>query len=104
MAKKRISPGPGNQTPALDPDWQDQIPEPVAEAVDDYLKKMRGKNKIAEQERAARDRCIELMKEHGIQKLRIDEGKQWLEVKDEPKLKTRKVKPEKDDTRQSARA
>ena len=42
MAKKRVSPaGPGNMTPALSPDWQDEIPEPVAEAVDDYLKKMR---------------------------------------------------------------
>lgn len=104
MAKKKPSPRVGDQTPPLDPEWQDHIPDDVSAAVADYLKDMRGKNKLAEKERASRDKCIELMKKHGIDKLRIDEGKQWLEVKDEPKLKTRKVKPEKDDTRQSVRA
>lgn len=102
MAKKRIQ--PGGQQPALMPEVDDDIPEPVANAVDDYLKKMRSKNKLAEQERAAREKCIEQMKEHGIKKLRIDDGKQWLECEDTNRLKTRKVKPEKDDTRQSARA
>lgn len=102
MAKKRVS--PGGQQPVLDPAWQDEIPEAVAEAVDDYLKKMRSKNKLAEQERAARDKCIEVMKEHNIKRLRIDDGKQWLECEDTNRLKTKKVKVEKDDTRQSARA
>lgn len=104
MAKKRIAPRAGDQTPPLDPEWQDQIPDDVSTAVSDYLRDMRGKNKLAEKERASRAKCIDLMKKHGICKLRIDEGKQWLEVSDESKLKTRKVKPEKDDTRQSARA
>jgi hypothetical protein len=102
MAKKRVS--PGGQQPALNPDWEDEIPEPVAAAVDDYLKKMRAKNKLSEQERAAREKCIEQMKEHNIKRLRIDDGKQWLECEDVGRLKTRKVKVEKDDTRQSARA
>ena len=44
------------------------------------------------------------MKEHSIKKLRIDDGKQWLICEDRNALKTQKVKPEKDDTRQSARA
>jgi len=102
MAKKRVSPG-GSQ-PQLDPEWNDDIPEAVAEAVDEYLKNMRAKNKLAEKERLARETCIEVMKEHGIKKLRIDDGKQWLECEDTNRLKTRKVKLEKDDTRQMARA
>ena len=102
MAKKRIS--PGGVQPALAADWEEEIPESVAMAVDDYLKTMRAKNKLAEKERAARDKCIEEMKNHKIAKLRIDDGKQWLECEDTNRLKTRKVKPETDDTRQSARA
>lgn len=44
------------------------------------------------------------MRENGIQKMRIDNGKQWLEVEDKHNLKTRKVNLEKDDVRQSATA
>jgi len=102
MAKKRVS--PGGQQPVLSNDWADEIPEPVSEAVDDYLRKMRAKHKLAEQERSAREVCIERMKKHGVKELRIDDGKNWLECEDEAKFKTRKVKVEKDDTRQSARA
>ena len=102
MAKKRVQPG-GSQ-PTLNPEWNDEIPEPVSEAVDEYLKNMRAKNKLAEKERLSREKCIEVMKEHDIKKLRIDDGKQWLECEDTNKLTTRKVKLEKDDTRQMARA
>ena len=102
MAKKRISPG-GTQ-PTLNPEWNDEIPEPVAEAVDEYLKNMRASGKLTEKVRVTREKCIEIMKEHGIKKLRIDDGKQWLECEDTNKLVTRKVKIEKDDTRPMARA
>lgn len=102
MAKKRVQPG-GSQ-PSLNPEWEDQIPEVVQEAADSYLRAMRQKNKFTEQARNAKDKAIELMKEHKIPRMRIDDGKQWLEVEDEAKLKTKKVKIEKDDTRQSARA
>lgn len=88
----------------LNPDWNDDIPEVVSEAADSYLRAMRLKNKATETTRNAREKCIELMRENGIQKMRIDDGKQWLEVEDEFKLKTRKVNLEKDDTRQSAKA
>ena len=105
MAKKRVQ--DADSTPVqrpLNPEWEDKPPEVVAEAVDTYLRAMRQKNKFTEQTRNAKDRALELMKEHGIEKLRIDEGKQWLEVEHKDNLRTRKVKIEKDDTRQSARA
>ena len=102
MAKKRVSPG-GSQ-PVLNADWVEQIPEVVQEAADSFLRAMRQKNKFTEQTRNAREKCIELMKQNGIARMRIDDGKQWLEVEDAAKLKTRKVQVEKDDTRQSARA
>lgn len=102
MAKKRVQPG-GIQPP-LNNEWADQFPEEVNQAADDYLKKMRAKNKLAEQERAARDRCIEVMKEHGVPKMPIDDGKSWLICEDTNRLKTTKKKTEKDDTRQTARA
>jgi uncharacterized membrane protein len=102
MAKKRVTPG-GSQ-PALDSSWQEEYPEVVTEAADSYLRAMRQKNKITETARNAREKCVELMRENGITKMRIDEGKQWLELEDDYKLKTRKVNVEKDDTRQSAKA
>ena len=102
MAKKRIS--PGSTQPTLAADWEQDIPDVVSEAADSYLRAMRQRNKYAEVTRSAHEKCIELMRENGIERMRIDDGKQWLSVEDEFKLKTRKVKPEKDDTRQSARA
>lgn len=105
MAKKKIQPSgnPPTQRP-LNEEWVDKPPEVVQQAVDDYLRAMRQKNKFTEQTRHAKDKAIELMKQNGITKLRIDEGKQWLEVEAKDNLRTRKVKVEKDDTRQSARA
>ena len=102
MAKKRVSPG-GSQ-PALSEDWVEKIPDVVVDAADTYLRAMRQANKYSEQSRNAKAKCIEVMKENGLKRIRIDDGKQWLEVEDEAKLKTRKVKPEKDLTQQSARS
>lgn len=80
------------------------MPEVVQEAVDSYLRAMRQKNKFTEQTRNAKDKAVELMKENGITRLRIDEGRQWLEVEQKDNLRTRKVQVEKDDTRQTAKA
>jgi hypothetical protein len=102
MAKKRVQPG-GSQ-PVLNTEWVEQIPDVVQEAADSYLRAMRQKNKFTEQTRNAREKCIELMKANNIPRMRIDDGKQWLECEDVAKLQTRKVKVEQDDTRQSARA
>lgn len=108
MAKKRVqtTTDPGGSQPLLNPEWSDQaeIPDVVLEAADSYLRAMRQKNKYQEQTRVAKEKAIELMRQNGITKLRIDNGKQWLEVEDKHNLKTRKVQVEKDDTRQSARA
>lgn len=107
MATKKIQPRPSEKPPtqrALNEDWVDKPPEVVQQAVDDYLRAMRQKNKFTEQTRVAKEKAIELMKQAGITKLQIDEGKQWLEVEAKDNLRTRKVKVEKDDTRQSARA
>lgn len=102
MAKKRVQAG-GSQ-PSLNPEWEDQIPEVVQEAADSYLRAMRQKNKFTEQARAAKEKAIELMKQNNIPRMRIDDGKQWLEVEAKDNLRTRKVQVEKDDARQSARA
>jgi len=103
MAKKAIKPSTETQRP-LNPEWEQKVPEVVQEAVDSYLRAMRQKNKFTEQTRAAKDKAVELMQQHGISQLRIDEGRQWLEIEQKDNLRTRKVKVEKEDTRQSARA
>lgn len=81
-----------SQTPALDPDWEDTIPEPVAAAVDDYVKAMRAKNKATEKVRNAKEVCIDRMVEHEITAVRIDEGEKILKLETKHSLKTAKPK------------
>ena len=103
MAKKRAG-SVANPQPPLDPDWVDEIPEEVQIKVDEYLQCMRAKNKAAEKFRNAKEACQETMLEHGIKRLRVDNGETWLIAEDAVKLKTKKVNLEKDDTRQSVTA
>ncbi|SFH97764.1 hypothetical protein [Planctomicrobium piriforme] len=97
MAKKRAS----NQEedaaevvrqPPLDEDWVEDVPAPVQDAVDEYMKRLRAKHRATELVNSAKENCISIMKEHGIKQVRIDEGAKWLKVEDEPKLKTEKIK------------
>lgn len=81
-----------------------EIPDVVNEAADLYLKAQTNHKKHAKLAKQAHATALQLMRENGIKRMRIDDGKQWLEDTEEHKLKTRKAKPEKDDTRQSARA
>ena len=105
MAKKKATPKkdnqPGSTQPPLDPEWQEQIPEAVRIHADEYLRQMRLKNKASERQRTAKEKAIEAMKDAGLTRIRIDEGRQWLEVEEKASLVTRKVNLEKDDTRQS---
>lgn len=91
-----------NNQPPLDPEWDpNALPEDLADKVDVYLQLMRKQNTMAEKVKAAKEAAIESMQEHGLKKIRIDEGKKWLMVTDTLGLKTVKVNLEKDDQRQS---
>jgi hypothetical protein len=93
MAKKKVAKKPvASAQPPLDNDWVDNLPEDLADAVDEYLKAMRTKNKAAEKTRITKERCIELMQEHDIKKVRIDDGASWLVCEDKHGLKTQKAK------------
>lgn len=98
MAKKKA----GEQQQFTDPEtgeeFGDAVPEAVQEHVDEYVRCLRARNRATEKLNAAKESCIEKMKEHGIRRVRIDEGAKWLEVTDEPKLKTRKIKEERGDS------
>lgn len=85
-----------SEQPPLDPDWEEQIPEPVADAVDEYVKAMRAKNKATAKETSAKETCIEAMREHGVGTVKIDEGKKVLRLVEEDKLKTEKIKQPKE--------
>ncbi len=102
MAKKRVQPG-GTQ-PILIHGCEPEIPDVVSEAADLFLKALATYKKQAKVAKNAHATAMQLMREHNIKRMKVNDGKEWLEVADEHKLKTRKAKPEKDDTRQSARA
>ncbi len=73
-------------------DWLEKVPAEVQEAADEYVGFKREKQKAHESMNAARDRCIKKMKEHGVPKVRIDDGEKYLVCVDEAKLKTEKLK------------
>lgn len=104
MAKKRATHQETNEvgdSPAAKQqqlgDWGDVVPEAVQDAVDEYVRLLRLKNKATEKVNSAKEECISRMKEHGVTKVRIDEGAKWLKCEDEPKLKTEKIKERRDD-------
>jgi hypothetical protein len=73
-------------------DWGDKIPQEVQDAADEYVASLREANKAREQKNAAEDRCIAKMREHGVPRIRIDEGGKFLVCEDVIKLKTQKIK------------
>lgn len=73
-------------------DWKDKIPKQVQEAADEYVKTFREANAAREKKNAAMDRCIAVMREHGVPRIRIDEGGKFLVCEDIVKLKTETVK------------
>lgn len=72
------------------------IPETVANAVDKYITALRAANKAREKMNTAKDNCIAEMTEHGVERVRIEEGSKWLVCEDEFKLKTEKIKEQSD--------
>ena len=95
MAKKKTV--KKSDTPPLDEEWIEKIPEEVEAAVDVYVKSLRAKNKASEKVRNSKELCIEAMVKHGIGRVSIDEGAKWLVLEDAHKLKTEKAKTETDE-------
>ena len=91
MAKKKTAQEQQQFTDDDGKSWGDDVPEPVQEAVDSYVKAMRAKNAAKKKEDAAKIACIESMKEHKVPRVRIDEGKKWLVCDQEDKLKTESI-------------
>ena len=73
-------------------DMEEEVPEEVATEVDAYITALRSKNKAQEKLAAAKERTINVMVEHKITKVRIDEGAKWLVCEENHKLKTEKIK------------
>jgi hypothetical protein len=74
------------------PGMEDEVPDVLDRAVADYLKNMRSKNTFSAKEKASKDQVIELMKEHEIDVLEIDDGAKYLRLVEDNKLKTEKAK------------
>ena len=92
MAKKKAA---AQQQQFVDPDgteWVEKPPKAVQAKVDLYIEALRAQNAAREETNTARDNAIAAMKEHGIARVRIDEGGKWLICEDVPKLRTEKIK------------
>lgn len=76
----------------------DQVPEEVQDAVDEYMAALRAKNKAQGKVNGAKEDAVTAMRAHGITRVMIDNGEQWLKLEDDPKLKTEKRKDPNDDT------
>lgn len=73
-------------------DWQEEVPEAVQDAVDEYVKSLRIKNKATEKLNSRKEVVIETMKEHDVDHVRIDEGKKVLMLSEMDILKIEKAK------------
>mgnify|MGYP007059416323 FL=1 len=69
---------------------EDDVPEVVQQAADKYKKSLEAKNKAASKANTAKEKCIELMIEHDIDKLKILDGAKVIEFATTPRLKNRK--------------
>lgn len=90
MSKKRAA----QQQEFVDPDgseWVEKPPKAVQAKVDIYIEALRAQNAAREETNTARDNAIAAMKEHGIERVKIDEGGKWLICEDVPKLRTEKI-------------
>lgn len=76
------------------------VPEVVKQAAEDYLKPKRGIAKLREKMNAALERLIEMMNEHEITEMLIDDGDQRLILcsKDLVKITKRKKADGSDDS------
>lgn len=73
-------------------DWLEEIPVEVRDAADSYISVLREYNAAKESMNYEKQNCIEKMKEHGVTRVRIDEGGKYLVCEDTVKLKTEKAK------------
>lgn len=78
-------------------DWKEVLPKEVQDAVDDYVECMREANEARGRKNAARDKCIEMMEAHEIERVPIDDGGKFLVCENVQKLKTEKIKHPKED-------
>lgn len=75
-------------------DWRDKVPKEVQDAVDEYMQLYRDANKARLLKNAAEDRCKAVMREHGVERVPIDELGKYLVAAEVTKLKTQKIKEE----------
>lgn len=73
-------------------DWRDKVPKEVQDAVDEYMQLYRDANKARLLKNAAEDRCKAVMREHGVERVPIDELGKYLVASEITKLKTQKIK------------
>jgi len=84
MAKKRAN---KVEKQTRIPGTADPIPEEVQEAADEYVEAKREKAAWNESMNGRRERLIEVMINHGVHELDIDDGEKKLVLVDEHKLK-----------------
>lgn len=77
---------------ALDPDWQDQYPEPVMALAEEYDKAHTAHQKTKGKLTTAKENLIEAMKEHDCPKVRIRNGEKFLRLTHTEQVKIEKPK------------
>jgi hypothetical protein len=106
MAKKKVGGGTATeelpaeekkprtkQTKLADGEWEDPIPPPVQAAADAYVEALRAANTAKGEVNSRKQAAIEVMQEHGVKRLKIDEGGKVLTLNEKAVLKIQK--PEK---------
>jgi len=72
----------------LNESWVEKVPKSVTDAAEEYMKLLRAKNRANEKMKQAKEKCIEEMTEHEIERVYIDDLAKWLVCVDSQILKT----------------
>ena len=73
-------------------DWADEVPDPLQQAADEYDSLYQKAANATSKSNAAREKCIDLMKKHNINRVRIRNGKKHLTLSTADRLKIEKPK------------
>lgn len=71
--------------------FEDTYPEECQAAADDYLQALRDKNAALANLNSERENFVNTMQNHGLTKIRVDDGKKWLKIEPSEKVKTEKI-------------
>ncbi len=99
MAKKKTT---GKQRKFDGDGFPEDPPQEVCDARDEYMQAKRAAARASEKKGAKEQTLIDSMREHGIERVRLDGENKFIEIDSPEKVKVKTIPKEQRDARESA--